>query len=365
MCTRANPANPANPVCWIVPPHILKHAAESGDADARRQALRVMELSASIRGHRAASGRLFAATPSAAPRRAVYDAQHGTRLPGAFVRDERGPQSSDESVERAFGGADSTYRFYRTLFGRNSIDARGAAIESSVHYSTRFDNAFWNGRQMVYGDGDGVLFNNFTGCLDVIGHELTHGVTSYEADLDYHGQPGALNESMSDVFGVLVKQWSLSGSDPRQANPRTASWLIGEGLLAGGIRGKALRSMAAPGTAYDDPRLGKDPQPAHMKDYQRLPDDDDNGGVHINSGIPNHAFYLAAVEIGRPAWERAGQIWYDALTRYLRHDSDFQSAANATWTAAMVRFGHGSLEQKAVEKAWSAVGVPVAAPALL
>ena len=361
----ANLTNPANHICWIVPPHILKHAAQSGDPETRRQALRVLELSASIRGHRVASGRFFAAVPVGTARRAVYDAHHGTRLPGVFVRDERGPQSPDASVEQAFGGADATWRFYRMLFGRNSIDARGAAIESSVHYSTRFDNAFWNGRQMVYGDGDGVLFKDFTSCLDVIGHELTHGVTSYEADLAYHGQSGALNESMSDVFGILVKQWSLSATDARQANPTTASWLIGEGLLGESIKGRGLRSMEAPGTAYDDPRLGKDPQPAHMKDYQRLPDDDDDGGVHINSGIPNHAFYLAAVEIGRPAWERAGQIWYDALTRYLRHDSDFQSAANATWAAAAARYGQGSVEQKAIEKAWSAVGVPVAAQALL
>ena len=318
-----------------------------------------------MRGHRVGGGRLLGGIRVAEPRRSVYDARHGTRLPGAFIRDERGPASSDASVEHAFAGANLTWRLYSTLFGRNSIDGSGAELVSSVHYSTRFDNAFWNGRQMVYGDGDGVLFNDFTACPEVIGHELTHGVTSHEADLEYRGEPGALNESFSDVFGILVKQWAASGDDPRQKEPRTAAWLIGEGLLAAGIHGRALRSMEAPGTAYDDPRLGKDPQPAHMDHYQVLPPDEDNGGVHINSGIPNHAFYLAAVQIGRPAWEHAGQIWYDALTKYLRHDSDFQSAANATWTAAMVRFGRGSVEQQAVEQAWTAVGVPVMAPALV
>jgi Zn-dependent metalloprotease len=352
-------------VCWIVPPHILKHAADSSDPDVRAWALRMLAQSASIRGHRLAGVRPFSAASTAPPRRSVFDARHGTRLPGAFVRDERGPAASDPSVEQAFGGADGTYRFYKALFGRNSIDGKGAPIDSSVHYSIRFDNAFWNGRQMVYGDGDGVLFKDFTTCLDVIGHELTHGVTSSEADLDYHGEPGALNESMSDVFGILVKQWSRhAAGEEAQASPTTASWLIGEGLLGDTIKGKALRSMAAPGTAYDDPRLGKDPQPAHMKHYRHLSDDEDDGGVHINSGIPNHAFYLAAVGIGRPAWERAGRIWYDALTKFLRHDSNFQDAANATWTAAMVRYGHGSLEQQAIEKAWAAVGVPVVVPAL-
>jgi Zn-dependent metalloprotease len=296
----------------------------------------------------------------------VYDARHATQLPGAFVRDERGPRSADPAVERAFAGVSATCGFFKARFGRNALDGKGAGIDSTVHYSVRFDNAFWNGRQMVYGDGDGVLFKDFTSCLDVIAHELAHGVTSYEADLDYHGQPGALNESMSDVFGILVKQWTLGvAGDEAQSNPRTAAWLIGEGLLGDTIHGRALRSMAAPGTAYDDPRLGKDPQPAHMKDYQMLPDDEDDGGVHINSGIPNHAFYLAAVAIGRPAWERAGQIWYDALTRYLRHDSDFQAAAGATSTAAMLRYGAGSAEQRAVESAWNAVGVTVAVPAMM
>lgn len=348
------------PVCCIVPPHILKHGAESADPEVRAQALRVLELSSVIRGQREALGPMFAAgLASMTPRRIVFDAQHGVKLPGAFARDDNGAASKDASVENAYGGAVKTYEFYHANFGRSSIDGKNIEIDSSVHYATRFNNAFWNGRQMVYGDGDGVIFCDFTTCLEVIGHELTHGVTSYESDLAYHGQPGALNESMSDVFGILVKQWSLKQSDPKKA-----SWLIGEGLLGPTIKGKALRSMDQPGTAYDDPRLGTDPQPAHLKDYVQLADDDDNGGVHINSGIPNRAFYLTAVEIGKPAWERAGQIWYDALTNALRSDSDFQAAANATFIAATLRYGQGSLEQQAVEKAWAAVGLPVAAPVL-
>jgi Zn-dependent metalloprotease len=159
---------------------------------------------------------------------------------------------------------------------------------------------------------------------------------------------------MSDVFGSLVKQWHLKQTSAQ------ADWLIGAGLLGPTIKGVALRSMKAPGTAYDDPILGKDPQPADMKHFVDTADDD--GGVHINSGIPNHAFYLAAVAIGGRAWEKAGAIWYDALTNYLRPASDFEAAANATLTAARVRFGAASPEARAVQQAWTAVGLAPSAP---
>ena len=189
-------------------------------------------------------------------------------------------------------------------------------LDSSVHYGHAYDNAFWDGTQMVYGDGDGKLFERFTLAVDVIGHELTHGVTQSTSQLEYVDQSGALNEAVSDIFGTFVEH---SG----KADP--ADWLIGEGLFTSKVQGVALRSMKAPGTAYDDPVLGKDPQPATMKGYVETTDDD--GGVHINSGIPNRAFYLAAVSIGGNAWEKAGQIWYDALAKRLRHDSDFPAAA--------------------------------------
>ncbi|CAM5676724.1 hypothetical protein SFUMM280S_07534 [Streptomyces fumanus] len=160
---------------------------------------------------------------------------------------------------------------------------------------------------MVFGDGDGEIFLDFTIPVDVIGHELVHGVTQYTANLTYFGQPGALNESVSDVFGSLIKQYTLGQSADQ------ADWLIGAGLLAPRVTGVALRSLKAPGTAYDDDVLGKDPQPATMDDYVRT--GRDNGGVHINSGIPNHAFYLAATALGGNAWERAGQIWYRRADR--------------------------------------------------
>ena len=185
----------------------------------------------------------------------------------------------------------------------------------------------------------------------MIGHELTHGVTQFEAKLVYSQQPGALNESMSDVFGSLVKQYTLGQTADE------ADWIIGAGLLTKNVNGVGIRSMKAPGTAYDDPVLGKDPQPAHMKDYVNTVSD--NGGVHINSGIPNHAFYVTALEIGGNAWEKTGQVWYVTLRDKLTSSSNFQNCADLTFATAGDLFGAGSLEQQAVKNGWAAVGLTV------
>ena len=336
-------------ICSILPPHVLISICENGTAEERRQALRTLVLSERLRARREVLALLPALTPAGEKRRTVYDAGHRTALPGRLVRAEGDPPSSDAAVDEAYDGAGATYDLYDKVYGRNSIDGRGMRLDSSVHYSSGYDNAFWNGAQMVYGDGDGKLFTRFTKSLDVIGHELTHGVTAHEANLEYQDQPGALNESISDVFGSLVKQWSQS------QKAEEADWLIGEGLFTAKVHGVALRSMKAPGTAYDDPVLGKDPQPANMKDYVSGPEDD--GGVHINSGIPNHVFDLAAVAIGGCAWEKAGEIWYVALTERLRRNSDFAAAAKLTAFAAADLYGKGGAEEKAVSDAWRAVGV--------
>lgn len=336
-------------VCGVLPPHILISICENGTSEERKLALRTLVLSERLRARREVLSLLPAATPAGEERRTVYDARHSTLLPGKLVRAEGDAVSSDVAVNEAYDGAGATYDLYREAYGRNSIDGRGMRLDSSVHYGSGYDNAFWNGSQMVYGDGDGKLFERFTKPLDVIGHELTHGVTAHEANLDYQDQPGALNESISDVFGSLVKQRSL-GQTAQQAD-----WIIGEGLFTPRVRGVGLRSMKAPGSAYDDPVLGKDPQPGHMKDYVAGPEDD--GGVHLNSGIPNHAFYLAAAAIGGRAWEKTGKIWYVALTERLRHDSSFADAARATGSVAAELFGARGAEEKAVRDAWLAVGV--------
>jgi Zn-dependent metalloprotease len=205
---------------------------------------------------------------------------------------------------------------------------------------------------MVYGDGDGVIFTRFTACIDVIGHELTHGVTQFTSALEYQAQSGALNEHFSDVMGSLVKQWKLKQTAAK------ADWLIGKGLLAPGVKGVALRSMKAPGTAYNDPKtLGRDPQPDNMSHY--VDTTQDNGGVHINSGIPNKAFYNVAAALGGNAWEKAGKIWYTAFTNKLGHTAQFADAANATYEAAGELYGVGKAEQTAVGDGWKNAGINV------
>ena len=340
-------------VCGVVPPHILSRVAEAnGEArDVARETLVQMRELATARIETliaaAASGR---AVPHRTPRR-VYTCGNQTKLPGKLVRSEHKTRGGDVEVSEAWDGSGYTYDFFAEVFGRDSIDGRGMRIDASVHYGRRFDNAMWNGRQMVYGDGDGRVFNRFTAAIDVIGHELTHGITQYTAALGYSGQTGALNEHISDAFGIMVKQWVYDQT------VHQSDWLIGAGLFTSEVNGRAIRSMAAPGTAYDDPLLGRDPQPSTMSGYVKTRDD--NGGVHINSGIPNHAFYLAAMEIGGKSWEVPGQVWYAVLTRRLKPNANFADFARATVEAAGELYGIGGDVQRSVAVAWSEVGLPV------
>lgn len=337
------------PICHIVPPHMTDRIIINGNETQREWALQNLRASEQFRGRREAVGAVRFMAAANEKRRTVYTAESQTTLPGKIVRGEGAAQTTDVTVNEAYEGSGATYDFFKEIFQRESIDGDGMRLDSTVHYGQRYNNAFWNGSQMVYGDGDGELFNRFTISIDVIGHELTHGVTQNEAALIYRGQSGALNESFSDVFGSLIKQKVLNQTADQ------ADWLIGEGLLTAKVNGKALRSMKAPGTAYDDKVLGKDPQPAEMKSLYT--GTGDNGGVHINSGIPNRAFYLTATAIGGYAWEKAGKIWYLALTERLRPSSNFRSAARVTSTIAAELYGSNSNEQKAVQAAWKTVGV--------
>ena len=282
-------------------------------------------------------------------RRTIFDAQHERDLPGVIVRTEGEARTRDEAVDEAYENAGRTYDYFRRIHERRSLDDRGMRLESSVHYGDGFNNAHWNGRQMIYGDGDGKYFRRFTASLDVVAHELTHGVTQYAAALGFSGQCGALAEHMSDVFGVLVKQYALGQTAAR------ADWLIGADLLTPRVHGAGIRSMKAPGTAYDDRVLGRDPQPAHMRGYVTTRADD--RGVHVNSGIPNHAFYRVASSLGGRAWEVAGRIWYHALTRELGPRSRFQPCADATARAAAALYGTRSEPHRAVIDGWRGVGI--------
>jgi Zn-dependent metalloprotease len=344
----------------ILPPHILRQIAQNGTQQQRADALQTLSTDQTFRSLRA-DPRISAQSRPSQPsvlaaegekQRTIYDAHNQQTLPGDIVRTEGAAATGDPAADEAYDGLGDTFDFYWDIYQRNSIDDEGMPLNATVHFGQDYDNAFWNGERMVFGDGDGQLFNRFTISLDVIGHELTHGVTQDEAGLVYFLQPGALNESMSDVFGSLIKQFK------RQQTAEEADWLIGEGLFTENVNGVALRSMKAPGTAYDDPVLGKDPQPAHMDDYVYT--FQDNGGVHINSGIPNHAFYLAATKIGGNAWEEAGRIWYATLRdAALRPTTGFRRFARLTVENAGKLFGAGSPEQQAVREAWEEVGITV------
>ncbi|KYC38308.1 peptidase M4 [Scytonema hofmannii PCC 7110] len=336
-------------ILCIVPPHMLENLVVNGNSQQREWAFRTLNVSAQFRGRRNVVGAVNFAVSPGQKRRTVFDAKNSEDLPGQLVRSEGDPPSKDPAVNEAYDAAGATYDLFYQVYERNSIDDKGLRLDSTVHYSVNYDNAFWNGDQMVYGDGDGEIFHRFTKAIDVIAHELTHGVTQHEANLKYYGEAGALNESFSDVFGILVKQ-RVQNQTAEQSN-----WLIGEGLFTSSVKGVAIRSMKAPGTAYDDPIMGKDPQPGSVKDIYTS--SDDNGGVHINSGIPNHAFYLAATEIGGYAWEKAGKIWYVTLRDRLRSGANFKRAANVTVQVAGELYGQASKEQKAVQNAWQKVGV--------
>jgi len=341
----------------FVPPYLLDRLAERAGAHASARAAQTLMIDREHRGLREAvapKGVSSGAAPRYlrrdSPARAIHDAEHTMSLPGRLVRTEAQAATGDIAADEAYDYLGATYRLYHDFFERDSIDGAGMPLTGSVHYGNDYDNAFWNGRQMVFGDGDGEVMNRFTIAVDIIGHELTHGVIDHECGLVYQGQPGALNESICDVFGALVKQHLL------KQTAQQADWLVGAGLFTGKVEARALRSMAEPGTAYDDPVLGKDPQPAHMKDF--VDTRQDNGGVHINSGIPNRAFHLAATAVPGPAWETAGRVWYDTVCdRRLRQDADFAAFAQLSVENAARRFGAASAVHQAVGAAWNTVGV--------
>lgn len=349
-----------HPIFCILPPHILRRIAQNGSSQERASALNTLSADMTFRTlrveqrlqPRTARRAMGVLSDEGTKQRSIYDAKSTQNLPGTLVRAEGAAATGDPAADEAYDGLGDTFDFYWEVYQRNSIDDEGLPLSATVHFGQQYDNAFWDGTQMVFGDGDGELFNRFTTSVDVIGHELTHGVTEDEARLTYSFQPGALNESISDIFGSLVKQYALKQTADQ------ADWLIGADLLTAKVQGVALRSMKAPGTAYDDPVLGKDPQPDHMKNFVRTYDD--NGGVHINSGIPNRAFYLVADAIGGFAWEKAGRIWYDTLRdSHLRPSAGFLSFARLTILNAGRLYGEGTSEQKAVRAAWQAVGVKV------
>ena len=279
----------------------------------------------------------------------TYTANNAEVEPGTIVSNSTNNFTTEvaKASVSAHYNAGTVYDFYKNLFGRNSIDNNGMSIISTVHYGSSFNNAYWDGTQMVYGDGDGTNFTYFSGDLDVVAHELTHGVTEKTANLDYSYQPGALNESISDVFGVLTEtynKYNVKNGGTWTFNP--ADWVVGDEIYTPKISGDALRSLADP-TLYG--------QPANMSNYVNT--SSDYGGVHTNSGIPNKAAFLIAQSIGD---SKTAQIYYRALTSYLTSSSDFLAARNALVSSATDLYGASSAEVNAVNSAFNSVGVVAA-----
>jgi Zn-dependent metalloprotease len=347
-----------HPVCFFIPPYVYEEIIKNGNEQQKTAALHSLETSARLRGMRHVITQMpgmFVSTGTN-KRRTIFNAHNKPELPGTeVIRSEGAPPTVDEEANEAYDHSGVTYDFYKEVLGRNSIDNRGLRIDLTVHFREfvlePFENAFWLGNNMVYGDGNPQSSNRFTIDLAITGHEMSHGVVEYEGGLDYLKDTGAMNEHFADVFGMVIKQYHL------KQDAESSNWLLGEGLWKSNIHGKALRSMKDPGTAYDDPLIGKDLQPAHMRDYKDITFD--HGGVHINSGILNKAFYLTAVNMGGNAWEAPAHIWYTSLTNLPNNPSKttFNDLANTTFAEAGKLYGPDSKEQKAVYKAMVDVGL--------
>jgi Zn-dependent metalloprotease len=352
--------NHRNPIQCILPPYIADKMKY------RKEIKQEESLDNQLRNNRFRSDRNFfaklgieeqnimavkkATSKKPKPAIEIHNLEKGYSLPGKIMT--AAEIEKDKIAKIVHTGVMHTWNFYYKIFSRNSIDNAGKVLVNSIHYGKRYNNAMWNGRQMVFGNGDKKVFDSFTQDIDIIGHELAHAVTQYTANLKYENQSGALNESYSDVFGIMIKQYALK-QDVKKSN-----WLIGENIMLGDEY--AIRSMKAPGSAFKNhPQWGDDPQPATMDDFIKMPNnaDDDYGGVHYNSGIPNYAFCMAAIEVGGFAWETVGKVWYAALTQTLNADSNFVAAKKATIAQAVTLFGKGSKVHKAVIKGWKAAKV--------
>lgn len=345
------------PCCSFVPPAVIDHLARTSGVDTASPsaAQRTAVLSQQLRQRRrtatpdlpSLASRVVEPRPGKGDR-AVYDDKNTAAFDVELVRGESDPEVDAQNVNQAHEFAGAARDYFGTQFGRNSIDHNGMTVDVNVNFDVEFLNAFWDGERLVLGNGDGRVFVDFAGSPDVVGHELSHGVVQFTANLQYVGQSGALNESFADVFGTLIEQ-RLRGQDFDSAN-----WLIGDEIMAPDLFGEALRSMAHPGSAYDNPVIGKDPQPDHMSGYYSGPED--NYGVHVNSGIVNRAFYLTAEELGT---DNAGKIWYAGLLN-LWPTATFVDAAQVLSAQARILARDGEVDRQAaqaVRGAFRTVGI--------
>lgn len=339
--------------CTIIPADVLeklskdkqlsteerKSFADTAQFDANWRKVRALrtKTTASAQGLMA-SGAALAAAPAVT----VFDCKKTTSLPGSPVTSPG--TASDATAKRAFNETTEVAKFYKAVFGRNSIDNQGMTLQSSIHYGVKYNNAFWTGGQMVYGDGDGQIFVDFTKSNDVIGHELTHGVTQHSSQFAYSNEAGGLNESMSDVFGSMFRQWRANQTVAQ------ADWLIGKDIMGPAAlqRGlTCLRDMANPAAAHC-----LAPQPTK---YSQLTPGMD---PHYTSGPPNLAFCTAAKAAGGKSWEKVGKVWYRALTGYAPSPNmKMKTFATRTRRLARTMFPADPSVAQAVDKGWKAVGL--------
>ncbi len=346
----ANPGNNHKCFCTFIPPFILENLAKAGVEDAAL----TLHQDMSSRKDRASEVPDIKTLMGVAPAvgkaaRRVFDSQNQMDYQVKLALSEGGPVSIDDAVNHAYDHIGSFRDYIREKLDRDSIDNNGMDIICNVHFGTKYNNAFFDGKEISIGDGDQAIFSSFDKSLDVIAHELGHGIVQWTANLEYRNQSGALNEHFADVFGTVITQHI------EKSTADDADWLIGDEIMGPKLFGEALRCMASPGTAFDNDLMGKDPQPDHMKDLYK--GSNDNGGVHINSGVMNRAFYLAARELET---EKAALIWYTALQN-LWPTASFNDAVAQIVRATQLLIKNGKIKSGSTQKvraAFKEVGLP-------
>lgn len=328
--------------CHIIPDVVFKELEKEGyDIDASE-----VQMDEAMRARRSSLmtiARALPPEPGNAARK-VYDCESTSRTRFKLVRKEDDSATTDVDVNDAYDNGGFVREYYKTVLGWDSIDNNGLDMIFNVHYLSKYNNAFWDGEQMTFGDGDGVNFSGFDRALDVTGHELTHGVVQYTANLVYKGQSGALNEHYADALGTAIKQWQLKQTE------KTADWLMGDSCMIGKFKGKAIRSMKAPA----DTNVVIMAQPDNMSKFVK--GTADNGGVHTNSGIPNKAFYLVSMDIGT---QKAAVLWFEAL-KILKSTANFTAHYKALKKSvpALVKAGKiPATSAASVDTAFKAVGI--------
>lgn len=316
--------------CQIVPPYILEELAKRGNVSCKtalNDSNRILE-----RRRNVLNNLLVREFEDSNGERFIYDSQNKNEQRVALVRREGEAPTQDETANKAYETSGFVREYFKDAFGLDSIDGNGLDIISNIHYGEAYNNAFWDGDEMTYGDGDGKEFTDFASAIDVVAHELAHGVTQFLSNLEYQSQPGALNEHFSDVFGTIIKQKYL------KQDVSEADWLIGDSIVTKDFPGIAIRSMKAPGTANDF-----DTQPDHMDKYYS--GTADNQGVHINSGIPNRAFYLSCLEIGI---DDCALIWFETL-KVLWRTANFTDMLETMLKTAQILRAEGKIGDTAVD----------------